>query len=64
MELDCARTMQHSPQLPWLILLKTKPSKSIGPMHVQPNLWYTSCNGLSNLVNTIWVHLHECCVLD
>lgn len=50
MELDCARKMQCSPQLP---LLKTKLSKSIGPMHVQPNLWYTSCNGLSNLVKTI-----------
>lgn len=32
--------------------------------HVQHNLWYTTFDGPSDLVNTMWVQLNECCALE
>lgn len=65
MELDYAKAMSTLSTVTTNNTPQTKPlQKSMGPTHAQPNLWCTSFDGPNALMNTTWVQLNECCVLE
>lgn len=67
MELDCTRAMPTFFATNAVSTFQNKTvriCKSYSFGHVQHNLWYTTLDVPSDLVNTMWVQLNECCALE